>query len=77
MTGLEAEKIPSDMIFSFSRRLKGWEASLAMEGCSPKGCFTSLVQLKGPHCFPLVLANLPLAKQSAGPLLWGCVVAWY
>lgn len=48
MTGLEAEKIPFDIIFSFNRYPKGWDLSGAIEKGSPKGYFTSLVQLKGP-----------------------------
>lgn len=59
MTGLEAEKIPFDIIFSFDRYPKGWDVSGAIEKGSPKGCFTSLVQLKGPSSdlFPRALAE--------------------
>lgn len=50
--------------------------SWAKETGSPE-VILPLMQLKGPHrgLFPLVLADLPLAKQSAGPSLWKCLVA--
>lgn len=48
VTGLEAEKILFDIIFSFNRHPKGWDVSGAIKEGSPKGDFTSLVQLKGP-----------------------------
>lgn len=57
---------------NFSKQF-GWEVSQTMESSSPKGYFTSLMQLRGcPE-----VSSLPLAKQSTDPSLWEGLVAWY